>query len=201
MLTSPWDLILTVLFAITGTWCAADLISHRAQSRTSDGSISQHTIVDINHLVMSAAMILMIWVIVIDAVTWAQVAVFGIFALALLPGMFGATHGARRVSLLGHIVLNAAMIWMLLAMPLLMAGLTAGDGASSGHHHGGEAAALPTSTPIWADVVNWLFVALSAGAALWWIVTLLRSRGRHLHDVCYAGMAAGMAVMLVVMNA
>ena len=48
MLTSPWDLILTALFAITGVWCAIDLISHRAQSRTSDGSISQHTIVDIN---------------------------------------------------------------------------------------------------------------------------------------------------------
>lgn len=199
MLTSPWDLILTVLFAVTGVWCAVDLIAHRSRSRAADGAVTPHTIVDINHLVMSAAMILMIWATVIDAVTWAQVAVFAIFALALLPGSFTTAGVTQRVSLAGHIALNAAMIWMLLAMPLLMAGMS--DGESSGSHHGGEATGMPMSTPAWADVVNGIFVALSAVAALWWTVALFRSRGRHLHDVCYTGMAAGMAVMLVVMNA
>lgn len=199
MLTSPWDLVLTALFAVTGVWCAVDLVAHRSRSRTSDGAISSHTIIDINHLVMSAAMILMIWVTVIDAVTWAQVAVFAIFAVALITGLFGADKVTQRVSLVGHIALNAAMIWMLLAMPLLMAGMEMSDGDSAGHHHGGDTGVMATSTPAWADVLNWLFVALSAAAALWWVATLIR--GRHLHDLCYAAMGAGMALMLVVMNA
>lgn len=201
MLTSPWDLILTVLFTVTGLWCAIDLVVDRARLRTTEGAVTQHAVVDINHLVMSAAMILMIWVTVIDVVTWAQVAIFALFALALVPGVFNGEGSLQLISAIGHIALNAAMIWMLLAMPLLMAGMTMGEGDSSGHHHGGDAATMPMSTPVWADVINVFFVAVSAAAAVWWIVTLIRTRGRHLHDLCYAGMAAGMAVMLLVMNA
>lgn len=93
---------------------------------------TQHTIIEVNHLVMSVAMIFMIWVTVIDAVTWAQVTVFAIFALALLPVLLQQGEAAQRVSLAGHPILNAAMIWMLLAMPLLMAGMTMSDCGSSG---------------------------------------------------------------------
>lgn len=201
MLTSPWDLILTVLFVATGGWCAVDLVIHRARLRTQDGTIAQHAIIAINHLVMSAAMLLMIWVAtIVDAATWAQVAVFAIFSVALLPGIVGRVGAAHRISLLGHVSMNAAMIWMLLAMPLLMAGMTMGGGDAPAHHGGGMTA-LPTSTPVWADIVNWAFVAVSAVAALWWTYELLRSRGRHLHLLCHAGMAAGMGLMLVVMNA
>lgn len=199
MLTSPWDLLLTVLFATTGLWCAVDLFTHRA--RTAEGALSQHALIDLNHLVMSAAMILMIWVSVIDAVTWAQVAIFAIFALALLPSVFADDAVAQRISVADHVALNAAMIWMLLAMPMLMAGMTMVSGGDSGHHHGGDTADMPTSTPAWVDVVNVLFVVISTAAAAWWIVALLRQRGKHLHDGCYAAMAAGMALMLVVMNA
>lgn len=146
-------------------------------------------------------MILMVWVPVVDAVTWAQVAVFAIFSLALVPGILAPGSAGTRVSLIGHIALNAAMIWMLLAMPLLMAGMPQGEGESSGHHHGGGSAVMLTSTPVWVDVVNVFFVVVSAAAAIWWVVALLRQRDRHLHDICYAVMAAGMAIMLVVMNA
>jgi hypothetical protein len=79
--------------------------------------------------------------------------------------------------------------------------MTKAEGDASGHDHGGGGAAMLTSTPLWADVVNVLFVGASAGAALWWVVALVRPRRRHLHDLCYAGMAAGMGLMLVVMNA
>lgn len=200
MLPTPWDLVLTALFVVTGLWCAVDLVAHRSRSRASDGTLSSHTIVDINHLVMSAAMILMIWVTVIDAATWAQVAIFAIFAIALMPGIFRGKTGPARVSLVGHVVLNAAMIWMLLAMPLLMAGMSMGGGDASGHHHGGDGMAMPMSTPVWADIVNGVFVALSAAAAVWWIIALIRTRGRHLHELCHVLMGAGMAIMLVVMN-
>ena len=200
MLTSPWDLILTVLFSATGLWCAIDLVVHRAKSRTAEGAMTPHTLVDINHLVMSVAMILMIWVTVIDVVTWAQVAIFAIFVLALLPSAFARNGVVQRISAIGHVALNAAMIWMLLAMPVLMAGMTMGEGDSSGHHHGGDVAAMPASTPMWAIAVNVLFVSLSAAAAAWWIAALLRRQGRRLHDACYAGMAIGMSLMLTVMS-
>ncbi|SIT72274.1 DUF5134 domain-containing protein [Microbacterium sp. RU33B] len=200
MLTSPWDLILTALFAATGIWCAIDLIAHRPHARSSDGTLTQHTLIDVNHLVMSAAMIVMIWTSVIDAATWAQVIVFAIFALALVPGLLAKTATRERVSLAAHVGLNAAMIWMLAAMPLLMAGMEMGHDGSSGHHHGGGSEMMATATPAWADVVNLLFVALSAAAAVWWLVALF-GRRRRLHDLCYAAMAAGMALMLLVMNA
>ncbi|MCW1250419.1 DUF5134 domain-containing protein [Acaricomes phytoseiuli] len=200
MLTPPWDFILTILFALTGIWCAVDLARHRAALRGSDGAISRTAIIDVNHLVMSAAMILMIWISVVDAATWAQIAIFVIFAIALLVSL-SSSEPAERISTLGHVVLNVAMIWMLAAMPLLMAGTHASGGESSGHHGGGTASSPPTSTPTWADIVNLLFVIASAAAAIWWIVRLIRSRGNHLHDVCYALMGAGMAIMLVVMNA
>lgn len=201
MLSYPWDVVLTILFAATGLWCAVDLVAGRARSRSADGSLTEHTVIHVNHLVMSAAMILMIWVTVIEVVTWAQAVLFAVFVLALLPAALTADRVRRRVSLWGHVVMNAAMIWMLLAMPLLMAGMVTDEGDSSGHHHGGDASAMPTSTPVGVDAANVLFVVLSSAAALWWVVPLLRRRGRHLHDLCYAGMAAGMAVMLVLMNA
>nr|WP_244630824.1 MULTISPECIES: DUF5134 domain-containing protein [unclassified Microbacterium] len=198
-MTSPWDLILTALFAATGLWCAIDLAAHRGQARRADGSLTEHTVIHVNHLVMSIAMILMVWVPMIDAANWAQVAIFAIFAAALTPAL--ATGGvANRVSALGHITMNAAMIWMVLAMPLLMAGMiVGGDESSAHHHHGGDDSGLPTSTPVWADVVNGIFVIVSALAALWWILALLR-RNRHWHDLCYAAMSAGMGIMLVLMN-
>lgn len=201
MLTPPWDLILTVLFAATGLWCAMNLVAHRARSRTADSTVASHALIDINHLVMSAAMILMIRVTVIDAFTWAQIAVFAVFALALLPGAFNGDGAARRISLVGHIILNAAMIWMLIAMPLLMAGMTMSDADASEYRRGADATTMPTGTPVWADAVNVLFVVVSAAAVVWWAVALLRPRARHLHDLCYAGMASGTTAMLVVMNA
>lgn len=195
---SPWDLILTVWFSGTGVWCAADLFVHRARLRRADGAVSEHTVIHVGHLVMSAAMILMIWVPVIDIVTWAQAALFGVFAIALLPAAVTRGDVRRRVSLWGHIAMNGAMIWMLLAMPLLMAEMAGGAGGGSSHHAGGGAG-MPMMTPAWVDVVNTLFVAVSAASALWWIILLLR-RNRHIHDLCYAGMAAGMGLMLIVMN-
>ena len=197
---TPWDWVLTVLFAATGVWCAFDLVRTRSRSRRADGALTTHAIVDVNHFVMSVAMILMIWVPMIDAATWAQVIIFALFLVALLPGLFTSPSRTEKVSLAGHVALNAAMVWMLLAMPLLMAGMHDAGGGHEGHHHGGGNEAMIMSTPPWADVVNVLFIALSAAAAAWWIVVLLRSRGRHLHDLCYSAMGLGMALMLFVMN-
>lgn len=202
MIATPWNLILTVLFVATGVWCAIDLMRHRGKARHGAAAgISLHTVVDVNHLVMSAAMILMVWVSVVDAFTWAQIAVFVIFIVALVPGLVSEDSRAARISTVAHIALNAAMVWMLAAMPLLMAGMHSDIGDGSGHHHGGVGMDMLMATPGWADLVNIVFVGLSAAAALWWAVRLVAARGRNFHDGCYVLMGAGMAIMLVVMNA
>ncbi|MGO1850786.1 DUF5134 domain-containing protein [Microbacterium sp. JB110] len=203
MTTSPWDLILTVVFVFTGLVCVGALIARRVVRPRSTEGIGDEELVDITHTVMSAAMILMTWAAVLDAVTWAQVALFAVFALALIPN-FRRAHGlAHRVDLVGHVAMNAAMIWMLAAMPLLMAGMDMGDDAGSahaGHHESGHEQGL-TATPVWGDVVNGLFIVVCAIGALWWLYRSATARGHRLHSGCHALMAAGMAAMLWLMNA
>lgn len=203
MLASPWDLILTAVFVCTGLACLADLAARRgARSARGDG-IGDEELIGIAHGVMSAAMILMLWVAVLDAVTWTQIALFAILALALALGIPRAHGAARRADLSGHILLSAAMIWMLAAMPLLMAGAGAAGGSGAGgtaHHHGGGGGG-PGATPAWAEAVNLLFIALCAACALWWLYRLAAARGHRRHSASHALMAAGMGAMLWLMNA
>ncbi|WP_405374299.1 MULTISPECIES: DUF5134 domain-containing protein [unclassified Microbacterium] len=200
MIAAPWDLILTLTFAATGLLCVLGLVQDRPTG--ADGTLSDEALIHVGHLVMSIAMILMVWVMVDDVVTWAQVAIFAIAAASLAPAFARSESVAQRTDLIGHVVFHAAMIWMLAAMPLLMAGAPV-SGEGGGHHHHAEAGAGPalTATPAWADGVNLVFVALSAAAAGWWLVGMFRGSARHrIHLGCFSLMGAGMAVMLVVMN-
>ncbi|MFS2243016.1 MULTISPECIES: DUF5134 domain-containing protein [unclassified Microbacterium] len=202
MIASPWDLILTVVFFATGLICLGDLIARRIRRPARTEDLADEELIDINHAVMSAAMILMTWVTVLDAVTWAQIALFAIFALALLPALARAHGFPHRVELVGHVVLNAAMIWMLAAMPLLMAGMDmGGDGGSAhaGHHGGGDEMGL-MATPVWADVVNTAFIVACTLGAAWWLYRAAVARGHRMHALCHALMAAGMGAMLWLMN-
>ena len=157
------------------------------------------TVLHINHAVMSAAMILMIWVIVSDVAVWAQVALFAVLALALLPALRGASDRARRADLVGHLGLNAAMIWMLAAMPLLMADV----GGLEGHAgHGSAVAIAPAGHPPgWAIAVNSLFVVVCAAGVLWWLVRATAVREHRLPALGHGLMAAGMGTMLVLLPA
>lgn len=202
MIATPWDLILTVVFVVTGVICLGDLIARRIGRTANGGRLEDEELIDINHVVMSAAMILMTWITVLDAVTWAQIALFAIFAFALLPALTRPDGFPRLVELVGHIMLNTAMIWMLAAMPLLMAGMgMGGDGESTdaGHHGGGDEMGL-LATPVWADVVNVAFIIACAAGALWWLYRSALTRGHRTHALCHALMAAGMAAMLWLMN-
>ena len=201
MIGSPWDIILTIAFSFTAIVCLRVLVQHRIASRSRYEGLTDMGLIHLNHGLMSIAMIVMVWVYVIDAVTWAQVALFGIFALSLFP-LFGRTKKlAGKVDLVSHIAMDAAMIWMLAAMTLLMAG-DMGDESSSAHasHHGGGAGEMISATPVWADVVNVVFIVASAAATLWWLCRFLGVRGHRLHSLCHTVMAAGMGVMLFLMN-
>lgn len=202
MIASPWDIILTAVFAFTGAVCLGHLIAHRARGLDDRSELSRGELVDINHGVMSLGMILMIWVSVQDVVTWAEIALFAILALSLLPGFRSRTSATLRIDIIGHIFLDLAMIWMLAAMPLLMAGMGMRSGGHAGHegHGGGGEGEMLAATPEWADLVNSAFVVVCAVAALWWIYRVSTSPGHRLHATCHAVMAAGMGVMLVLMN-
>ncbi|MET8518936.1 DUF5134 domain-containing protein [Nocardioides sp. NBC_00163] len=191
MVDPPWDLLLTVAFVLTGT-AGIWILVVCPPSGT-------ETVLHLNHAVMSVAMILMIWVIVSDVAVWAQVALFAVLALALLAALRRASDGARRADLVGHLGLNAAMIWMLAAMPLLMADV----GGLEGHAgHGSAVAIAPAGhTPGWAVAVNSLFVVVCAAGVLWWLVRATAVREHRLPALGHGLMAAGMGTMLVLLPA
>ncbi|MFJ2755997.1 DUF5134 domain-containing protein [Nocardioides sp. NPDC087217] len=191
MVDPPWDLLLTVAFVLTGTAGIWILVV----CPPSGGE----TVLHLNHAAMSAAMILMIWVIVSDAAVWAQVAIFAVLTMALVPALRGASDRARRADVVGHLALNAAMIWMLAAMPLLMADV----GGLEGHAgHGSAAAIAPAGhAPGWAIAVNSGFVVVCAAGVLWWLVRATAVREHRLPALGHGLMAAGMGTMLVLLPA
>lgn len=202
MLTDPWNLILTVVFVFTGIYCLVRLIAHRsAPPGIRLGPEFESTAIHLMHLVMSVGMIAMCWFMMIPAaLNWAQIVVFTVLALMLIPGLWRTPRLPRRVDLGGHIWLAAAMVWMIAAMPLLMADM--GDAEHGGAH--GDAAdgviMMAMTTPLWVDIINMAFVAGSAAIALWWALRAATVRGDRLHALCHCLMAAGMTAMLLLMN-
>ena len=153
---------------------------------------------------MDAAMIWMAWSMESEFALWAQAGLFTVLTIALLPSIRRGETAAQRVDLVGHVLLNAAMVWMLAAMPLLMAGMGMSHapeaGMTTGHETVADGGLTLMSTPAWADAINACFVVLSVAAFGWWAYRFIASRHHRLHVACHATMAAGMAAMLLLMN-
>src|SRR5699024_7586393 len=220
--------------------CLIHVLRHwnetRSPTRPDVGAARMDLIVHSNHLVMSIGMIAMVWVSTGTIATWGQVAFFAVLTVVMIIGGVGLRGRTPRISLASHIVLNAAMVWMLLSMPLLMAhprddgahGYSGreghagrhGDHAYSGDHAphddracsgalahqgynahsgGSDTARAMAQTPDWATAVNWVAIAPSALAAVWWLLLLVRSRRIGIHTLCHAVMGLGMAGMLALM--
>lgn len=208
MIETPWSFVLTAIFLVTAVLCALHLTQSRSASAAATvGSVhaAHHgpiaTAVHVNHLVMSLAMLLMVWRPVGTAGTWVQVTTFALFGVLMLIGLPSVLRTVDRVGLASHVVLNAAMIWMLLAMPLLMGhAMGSSTDAHAAHHGSGDAmAVVMTPTPGWVAVVNWVAVVLSAVVAVWWLERLFRAPSHRVHSACHLLMAAGMALMLPLM--
>ncbi|WP_152347576.1 DUF5134 domain-containing protein [Brevibacterium sp. CFH 10365] len=224
MISFPWSLLLTAAFAFTGLVCLIHLGRHWSETRSRTcpdvGAARMDLVVHGNHLVMSIGMIAMVWVSTGTLATWAQVAFFTILAVVMMIGAIRIEGRTPKISLASHIVLNAAMVWMLLAMPLLMAhqmnsgahgdGHAGGGSHDAGHHGdhgdhdhghsgGSDMAQAMAQTPDWATAVNWVAIALSALAAVWWLTLIVRSRRIGIHTLCHAVMGLGMAGMLALM--
>ena len=203
MIAAPWNLILTIVFVYTGVVLAISLIAWLRRPRVErrfDGEV----LADVNHILMSAAMIWMSWSMESELALSLQVALFAALTVGLLLLLPGAKTATQRLDLGGHVALNAAMIWMLAAMPLLMADIAMGHGTSmdDGMHMemSDEGHAAMMGTPMWTDVGNIVFVVLGVAVMLWWTYRVVTARGHRLHASVHAVKGAGMAAMLVLMN-
>ncbi|HWD06095.1 MAG TPA: DUF5134 domain-containing protein [Amycolatopsis sp.] len=179
MFSSPalsW--LFTVVFAITGLYSLyrfAGLMSGTGR----DGDRAA----ELAHLLMSLAMVGMTWAWTGSADTTGgivQVVVFGLFALWFAGGLLA---GAHRVGGAYHLVMAVAMVWMVVAMPLLMGGMAGGPGDGGRADMPGMQSANPMPTtgalasrPAWVSLVTVVLIVLLAVAALWWLSHLVLAR-------------------------
>jgi uncharacterized protein DUF5134 len=168
--------VFTLVFTVTGgysLWRLARLLA-------GEGAPGDR-VVELFHLVMSLGMIAMTW-----AWTGGPTSAGGVLQIVVFGAstVWFAYRAATRVTAHGHLangyhlVMAAAMTWMVAAMPLMM-GMSGGMEMSghAGHHGSGEdmsgmagmdhsaAAAL---APGWVVGVSVVFVVLLLVAAGWW---------------------------------
>lgn len=193
MLTGPTAVGLTLLFGATALYCAFDWSRARTTSSRAAAGL-----VDANHVVMSVAMVAMLWW---PTGRWGntlQAIVFVVFAIAIAL----STTAAHRVEPALHALMNLAMAWMLGAMHLIMPGHgSSGGGGHAGHHGGGSQnpATTPAADPApWVEAVTQGAVLACAAMSLFWLWRAVRGP-RRWHSICHVGMAAGMATMLQLM--
>jgi hypothetical protein len=178
------SLVFTVVFVVTGAYSLV-----RLALLTAGAGPGGDRLAELSHLLMSLAMVGM-------ATGWTggptsaggvlQLVLFGLLTVWFLGRLALPAPGHARVGDAYHLVMLAAMVWMVAAMPQLMGttGSTtaAGGGAHAHHHHGGGSAealtphAVAAATPPWVLAVNGAFVVLLAAAAVMWSHRAMRPR-------------------------
>lgn len=149
-------LVFTAIFLVTGGYALVRLVELLA-TRDRGGS----RIGELGHLLMSLGMLAMTWGVAGGA--W-QVVVFGVLAVWFVRRLLLPPAGHERYVEAYHAVMAATMVWMVAAMPVLMA---SGDGGG-GHHHGGGA------TPFRVGAVTFVLVVVSLASAAFWLVRVVR---------------------------
>ena len=189
------SLVFTVVFVATGAYSLV-----RLALLTAEAGPGGDRLAELSHLLMSLAMVGM-------ATGWTggptsaggvlQLVLFGLLTVWFLGRLALPAPGHARVGDAYHLVMVAAMVWMVAAMPQLMGttgSATAAAGGAHAHHHGGGTAealtphAVASATPPWVLAVNEAFVVLLAAAAVWW--SRRAARPRTGVDAC-AGSAPG----------
>jgi len=169
----PLSVVLTVLFTGTGLYS----LLRWASLRTGAASHHGDQVAELSHLVMSLAMVGMVWAYGGPAAATLQLVAFGGFSCYFLARLVRSRSGgpAGCPAPGFHLLMAASMVWMVAAMPLLMAGLAIGSGGGGmvmdGHVMGGDEGAsgpVVTETPGWALALTVLFcVGLLVGAGYW----------------------------------
>lgn len=136
-------------------------------------------LVTVNHVVMSASMIVTAW--------WAggltsavvQVVAFAVFTACWVVVAIGTASVVSRIGAATHAGLNLAMIWMA-TMPLTkpgMPGMTDGGGHAAHHHD--DAPTTSAMDPVsmssqlgLTSVLTAVSIGLCVAALLWWLSRL-----------------------------
>lgn len=193
-----WAWALTGIFVVLG-----GIALWRWSSAVADGRADRSAgrLGDVNQVAMSVAMIAMTWWPPGLAGSVFQVVVFAVFGLLQVAGLARIEGTSARLATASETAMNAAMVWMLAAMPLLMGG--GWSAAGGGHDHHGSAAAAtagtPAATPDWALSVNGAVITVLVIITAWQVIQAVRTASGRVHVAGHAGMAAGMALMLALM--
>jgi hypothetical protein len=187
---------LTVVFSATGLYCLWRLMTVWRPP--------METLVDVSHVVMGPAMVVMLWWPSADQTRWIQIAIFGGFAVVFLYHLAGSVTVAARAGALVHGAMNLGMVWMLVAMPILMA---AGGGMATdmsmdmaGMDHGSSSLSDLVGLQAWTAMLSWVAVGLLILSAGWWLVRVFQTPGHRVLGGCHCLTCAGMATMLAVMT-
>ncbi|GAA3096460.1 hypothetical protein JOF29_004247 [Kribbella aluminosa] len=186
MFPADSSIALTALTALTGVFAVSGLYGlWRVASGRGRGI---ETVVDVNHVLMSPAMLLMLWLPSAPSVTWVQIAVFSGLALVFFRHL-SSSHGVTaRTGALLHGGMNLGMVWM------LAVGMTGMVGMSdmAGMDHGGG--------QTWTGLLSWSVVGLLVLSAAWWFGRMVRECGHRMLCCCHGLATGGMAAMLALMT-
>ncbi|MEA5362920.1 DUF5134 domain-containing protein [Amycolatopsis sp., V23-08] len=194
--------ILTILFVLTGAFCAYRCVRQ--------GSVPER-VGDVLHVVMCVAMVAMAWPVGMGIARLPQTVVFGLaaawFAGVAATGASHADHGGRRAAVY-HVVMMAAMAWMVFVMPRAMGGMSGGGGTMDMPGHPGmsmPAGPAGGGSPVDVTIVALVLLVVFVVAGLVFLARAidearasgppLRSLGRGADGV----MALGMGLMLLTM--
>ncbi|WP_427893411.1 DUF5134 domain-containing protein [Kribbella sp. GL6] len=183
MLPAGPAIALTVVFALSGLYCLWRVAAGRGQGI--------ETVVDVNHILMSPAMLLMLWLPSTPGITWLQIALFSALALVFFRHLAGVEGVTARTGALLHGGMNLGMVWMLAAGTVGMAAMSGMSGMSGMDHAGQQT---------WTGLLSWSVVGLLLLSAAWWLARVARAGGHRLLCCCHALTTGGMAAMLALMT-
>ncbi|MGW6276201.1 DUF5134 domain-containing protein [Kribbella sp. NPDC055071] len=186
---------LTVVFSATGLYCLWRLMTVRRPP--------METLVDVSHVVMGPAMVVMLWWPSAGQARWIQMAIFGGFAVVFLYHLAGSVTVTARAGALVHGAMNLGMVWMLAAMPILMSsggGMAGMEMDMAGMDHGAVSLSDLVGIQAWTAMLSWVAVGLLIISAGWWLVRLIQTPGHRILGGCHCLTCAGMATMLALMT-
>jgi uncharacterized protein DUF5134 len=189
----PLSVLLTVVFTATGGLALLRFAALRFGLAPYGGD----QVAQLSHVMMSVAMVAMVWAYAGAAATVVQVVAFAGFAGYFLDRMVrrrvgsSAPAGQACPALEYHLMMSMTMIWMAVGMPVLMrrspAGMAdmsdmsgmPGMGGSAGAHAGhGAGAAAGAPVPGWAMALTVASIGSLLVAAVFWAGRAVRRPAR-----------------------
>lgn len=191
----PLSALFTAVFTATGGLALLRWAALRAGLAPHGGD----QVAELSHLLMSLAMVAMVWAYGGRAGAVVQIVAFTGFAAYFLDRLVrrrtGGSAGHSCPAVEYHLMMSMTMIWMVAGMPVLMGGMAGmgmpGMGGSGGAHaghaghsgHAGHAAIAtggpPAAVPGWAMALTVASIGALLVAAVFWAGRAVRRPARH----------------------